>query len=192
MDNDLRKQIYNNFNLKETDELIEIWQKNDRVEWAEDAFNVIQKILQERLGELPPQNEPILEYTDDNEDQDIEDESESEFLIDDENPPEFYNPYEVLRLEKWLYKAAIASIIASAVSSLLGLGQMQKIVLSFFGINGSGWDFAAWLIAIIILVFAVGLQSIILYFPLKALGSILKILMEMEFNSRGVPKTKPA
>ena len=180
MSNSLHQQIYNNFNLKETDELVEIWQKNDRVEWAEDTFNVIREILQERLEELPRQDEPILQHSDDSEDEDSED------------LPEFYNPHEVLRLEKWLYKAAIASVIASVLSSLLGLKQMQQIVLSYFIVNGPGWNSVSWLIAIVIFIFAVGLQSIILYFPLKALGTILKILMEMEFNSRGVAKTKNA
>ena len=180
MSNELRKQIYSNFNLKETDELVEIWQKNDRVEWSEDAFSIIQEILQERLGELPSQNEPILEYTDD---------SEGE---DDENLPEFYKPREVLRLEKCLNWAAIASIVASIISSLLGLKQMQQIVLSYFIVNGSGWDLVSWLIATVIFIFVVGLQSIIIYFPLKALGTILKILMEIEFNSRGIVKTKNA
>jgi hypothetical protein len=185
MSNDLHKQVYNNLNLKETDELVEIWQKNDRVEWTEDTFNIIRDILQERLGELPPQDEPILEYTDADEDDEVE------FLIDEENPPEFYNPHEVLRLEKWLYKAAIASIVASAVSSLIALPQTQRIVLSYF-MGNMEWNFVAWLITIVIFVFAVGLQSIVIYFPLRALGSILKILMEMEFNSRGVAKTKNA
>lgn len=173
MSNDLRKQIYDNLNLKETDELVEIWKKNDRVEWAEDTFNIIRDILQERLGELPLQDEPILEYTDGNEDE-------------NEDLPELYNPREVLRLEKWLYRAAIASIVASVISSLLGLPQTQRIVLSYFLVNGSGSDFVAWLIAIVIFTFAVLLQSILIYFPLKALGFILKMLMEMEFNSRGM------
>ena len=50
----------------------------------------------------------------------------------------------------------------------------------------------AWLITIVVFVFVVGLQCIVIYFPIKALGSILKILMEMEFNSRGVAKRKDA
>jgi hypothetical protein len=191
MSNDLRKQIYISFNLKETDELLEIWQRNDHVQWSEDAFSVIQEILQERLGEVPSQGEPILEYLDNNEDEDTDNETDFEVLIDDENLPEFYNPHKVLRLEKWLYKAAIASIVASVVSSLITLPQLQQIVLSYF-MNNTEWNFVAWLIAIVAFVFAVGLQSIIIYFPLKALGSILKILMEMEFNSRGVAKTKNA
>ncbi len=191
MSNDLRKQIYNSLNLKETDELLEIWQKNDHVQWSEDAFSVIQEILQERLGEVPPQGEPLLEYQDDYEDEDTDNETDFEFLIDDENPPEFYNPHQVLRLEKWLHKAAIASIIASVVSSLIALPHMQRIALSYF-IGDTSKNSIAWVIAFVIFVFVVGLQSIIIYFPLKALGSILKILMEMEFNSRGVAKAKNA
>lgn len=62
MSDDFRKQIYNNLNLKETDELIEIWKKNDRVEWSELAFDVLRGILQQRLGELPSQDEPVFEH----------------------------------------------------------------------------------------------------------------------------------
>lgn len=190
MSSSLRKQIYNNLNIKETDELVEIWQENNHVEWSDDTFSVIQEILQERLGEIPPQDEPILEYTDDQEN-DIEDETDFEFLIDDENPPAFYNPYEVLRLGKWLQWAAIAAIVASIISSLRELQYTQRIVLGFF-MNNIEMNTVAWLIAIVMFVFAVGLQCILIYFPLKALSSILKILMEMEFNSRGVPKVKNA
>ena len=185
MSNDLRKQVYNNFNLKETDELVEIWQKNDRVEWSEDAFSAIEEILHERLGKLPTQNEPILEHEDMEEETD-EDETDFDVLIDGENPPEFYKPHEVLWLDKWLYRAAIASIIATIISSLIALPQMHNIVLSYFLASGLRWDLIAWLIAIVIFVSAVTLQSILIYFPLKALGFILEILMEMEFRSRGV------
>jgi hypothetical protein len=191
MSNDFRRQIYNNFNLKETDELVEIWQTNDRVEWSDDTFGIIQEILQERLGELPSQNEPILEYADDNKVEVNKDESDFEFLIDNDNPPEFYNPHEVLRLEKWINWAAIASVVASIISSLLELQRMHFIVWGFF-MNNVEKNSIAWLITIVIFVFAVGLQCIVIYFPIRALGSILKILMEMEFNSRGVAKTKNA
>ena len=173
MSNSLRKQIRNNFDLKETEELVEIWQKHDRGAWSADTFSVIQEILQERLGELPPQDDPIWESIDDDEDEDL---------------PVFYNPHEVLRLEKWLGQAAIAAIIAIAASNLLGLQQMQRMVLGGFFMNNTQMNLVAWLIAIVSLVFAAGLQGILVYFPLKALGSILGILMEMEFNSRGAAK----
>jgi hypothetical protein len=62
MTDDLRNQVFNNLNLLETDDLIDIWKKNDRVEWSETAFDVVREILQNRLVEIPKQNEPILEY----------------------------------------------------------------------------------------------------------------------------------
>lgn len=62
MTDDLRNQVFNNLNLLETDDLIDIWKKNDRVEWSETAFDVVCEILQNRLVEIPKQNEPILEY----------------------------------------------------------------------------------------------------------------------------------
>ena len=184
MSDNLRNQIYSNLNLKPTDELIEIWQKNDRVEWTETTFEVLQEILQERLGELPPQNEPVFEY------QEEIDEPGDKVIMDDDNPPVFYEPKEVLWLEKWLYRAAIAAIVATIVSSLLELPRMQSIVWSYFTYKPESSS-AAWLISIVIFSFAAGLQCILLYFPLKALGSILKILMEMEFHSRA-PKTRNA
>lgn len=55
MSNDFRKYLYNNLNQKSTEELIEIWQENDREEWSDIAFESIQEILQNRLETLPPQ-----------------------------------------------------------------------------------------------------------------------------------------
>lgn len=44
--------------LKETDELLEIWSENDRLEWSDIAFAAIHSILLERLGNVPPQGTP--------------------------------------------------------------------------------------------------------------------------------------
>ena len=178
MSSDFRKQIYNNLNQKETDELVEIWQKNDRVEWREETFDVVRDILLVRLGELPPQDEPVLEH--------IESDYEDEIDGKSDNAPVFYQPQKVLWLDKWLNRAATAAIVASIVSSLLELPGLQRITLSYFIGNNMEWDTVAWLIALVVFSFTIGLQSILIYFPLKALGSILKILMEMEFNSRGL------
>ena len=92
MNNGLRKTIFDNFLLKETDELVEIWITNDRVEWSDTAFEVIQEILEQELDELPPQNEPIFEYIKqsvyDSDDQDL---PWSKFT-DPENAPLLYKP----------------------------------------------------------------------------------------------------
>jgi hypothetical protein len=56
MDENLRDQIFNNMNIRETDDLIEIWKANNTSEWSELAFDVVKEILIKRLGELPAQN----------------------------------------------------------------------------------------------------------------------------------------
>lgn len=61
MSDDFRDQIYNNLNLKDTDELVKIWEENDRSEWTDMTFEVLRGILQERLGTLPSQSEPFYE-----------------------------------------------------------------------------------------------------------------------------------
>lgn len=62
MDEDFHNQLINSFNLRSTDELLEIWTLNDRVEWTDDAFKAIQEILLDRLGSIPLQNPPIIKY----------------------------------------------------------------------------------------------------------------------------------
>ena len=55
MNDDLRRQNFRSLNQKETDELVEIWQKHDQNEWTELAFDVVREILQNRQVELPSQ-----------------------------------------------------------------------------------------------------------------------------------------
>lgn len=55
MTSDFRDQLYANLNLKETSELLAIRRENDRTAWSDDAFNVIDEILQERLNRVPAQ-----------------------------------------------------------------------------------------------------------------------------------------
>jgi tetratricopeptide (TPR) repeat protein len=54
MDNKSLAQTYRDIFLKETDELLEIWQNGNYDEWEEDAISIISEILKERLGYLPP------------------------------------------------------------------------------------------------------------------------------------------
>lgn len=66
MSDGFRNQVFDTLNQRETDDLVEIWKKNDRVEWSELAFDVMQEILQNRLEEVPRQNKPIFEYVEEN------------------------------------------------------------------------------------------------------------------------------
>lgn len=57
----LYTQIYKKLQEKETEELLEIWQQNNRDEWSDNAFTAIHEILLERLGSEPPQQEALAE-----------------------------------------------------------------------------------------------------------------------------------
>ena len=49
----MKAQIHDNLRLRDTEDLLEIWQRADHEEWTDLAFEVVQEILLERLGEIP-------------------------------------------------------------------------------------------------------------------------------------------
>ncbi len=56
MSKDLGRQEYvirANLEARETEDLLEIWHLHDTAEWTDTAFDVLQDILLERLGEVP-------------------------------------------------------------------------------------------------------------------------------------------
>ncbi len=76
MSDKLRAQIYNNLIIKDTEDLLEIWQNSDTSEWTEEAFEIVKEILIKRLGYVPPQSnqaqvrqslENVARYIDNNE-----------------------------------------------------------------------------------------------------------------------------
>lgn len=185
MNTSLRKQIYENMDLRDSEELIMIWKTNDRVEWSDEAFEVIAEILRGRGVELPQQSEPVYEHHDEQEDVDeLDGFSELELkIIDDENPPEFYDPFQVIKFGRWLELAAIISVILSVAVSLMNYQGTRNLVLTFFfGAPAPG--FVVFILTVLFMLIGTGLQVLLTYFPLKALAHILRILMEMEFNSR--------
>jgi hypothetical protein len=87
--------MYNELNLKETEDLLEIWNTNDHEDWSDSAFEVIKQLLSERLGEVPLQEL----QRDEQESESLKDEGLDGWeakLLDEENQPEFYNTLEVL------------------------------------------------------------------------------------------------
>lgn len=48
---------------KETEELLEIWKKNDTAQWTPEAFETIREILLERTGSLPGQDDKTAKGT---------------------------------------------------------------------------------------------------------------------------------
>ncbi len=88
MSDELRDQIYNNMNMRDTDELLGIWQANNRYDWTDMAFDVIRQILQQRIGQLPEQDEPV--YDEDTEDTAADEEDEAE--VEEATTPELADP----------------------------------------------------------------------------------------------------
>ena len=61
MDDDLRAQIYNELKLRETEDLIKIWQEKNLDEYEKYTFEMVREILLERLGYLPSQSAQSVE-----------------------------------------------------------------------------------------------------------------------------------
>jgi tetratricopeptide (TPR) repeat protein len=53
MNNQQVENIQKELNLRETEDLVEIWEEHDKSQWTETAFKAIQNILTNRLGEAP-------------------------------------------------------------------------------------------------------------------------------------------
>jgi hypothetical protein len=182
---EFRKQLYNNLNMRETEELTAIYEYNDHYEWDDLTFEVIKEILQKRLNEVPTQGKPVYEEN-----------KTDEYEYDEEdivgvNAPVFYKPKETLWVVAWLNRAAIASLIISFLLNINNLAQTERVVLGTVFGGHLEWEYLAWVFAFINLLLTVGWTFVTVYIPLKALEFILKILMETEFNSRVPVKEEP-
>jgi hypothetical protein len=73
----LRDLLFQRMQEKETEELIAIWREHDQSTWTAEAFEIVEKILIQRLGQLP---EP--DTSDDETDEDDEEETVVEYPTD--------------------------------------------------------------------------------------------------------------
>jgi hypothetical protein len=162
---------------------MEIWETNNRVEWSDTTFEVLREILQERVGDVPPQNDPILDEEDVLEDDADDPEDWKANLLEREDQPELYNTQDVINLIEMINKVAVAAVV---IYILLGLLSLSFIRTIFQGAMFTSADLMQALPNILYTFLTMALMIAIIYFPLKALSLILRILMEMEFNSRKV------
>lgn len=182
MSTELHQQIYQNMNLKETDELLAIWQRNDREAWSDEAMQIVKDILTERNVEIPEQTGTA----DDHEGEDAPDDGLEEWeirLLEAENQPDFYDSIEVIDLKKKINLTARAVVIAYALESIV-LFQWYVSMIQFYFPNFRQYTLWIHLISLIVAVLGTAITIAIAYYPLKALSNILRILMEMEFRSR--------
>ncbi len=182
MSSKFREEIHNSMNLREAEDLLSIWQTNDRNEWSDIAFDVIKEILQQRSVEIPAQSEPSQSIEKEDGDNDDEFTGAEIKIIDDENPPDFYNPFEVLNIVKQIRWAAKAMIVLTIIYNLFVSSRSYYIVLSFFP-QDTGSPLV-YLLTFLLVATNTAMSILIIYLPLQALAHLLTVLMEMEFNSR--------
>jgi hypothetical protein len=183
MSDELRDQIFNTLRLRETDELLEIWITNDRVEWSDNAFEVIQEILNQRLGELPKQKNPVLEHFAPDSIENYEASSLREIFKNPERKPFFYNPKQVLEMVVGMNRTSILAIVIIFFSNVPEFIKVHEIIRPVFPTNPA-WNGVALQISIIVGLSLTILESIVVFFSLRGLAAALRILMEMEHNSR--------
>jgi len=184
MSNELRKQIFNELNLRETDDLLEIWQTNDHAEWSDDTFQVIEEILKSRGEEIPKQDKPVYEHIEEDKDEDLDFSDLEIKIIDDENPPDFYNPFDVIKTRKQIEMVARIMVVLIVIYSLVNYSTSFRIVQGFSPANPN--SLIVYIITFLMIILNAAIGTLTIYFPLTALSRILTILMEMEFNSRKV------
>jgi hypothetical protein len=102
---------------------------------------------------------------------------------DDESMPVFYKPQDVLWLEKWISRASFAVIGLTAVISIFDFSRAKQITSVYFT-NQPGADLSANITAGVLIALNIIFVSALYYSLLKSLSSALKILMEVEHNSR--------
>lgn len=178
MSAELRNQIRANLGSKSTEELLEIWQTNDRVEWSDLAFEVLAEILKERIGALPGQGEPVLDH-DEEPDDDLDDWEAK--ILDSEDQPELYDTIEVIDLIRNIKKVATATIVIYIFANLINT---RLYTLLTDGAVSFSPDLFSVIWELIYILVLTALRVSLVYFPLMALVQILRILMEMEFTSR--------
>ncbi len=173
MTDSLREQIAANLRTMSTDELLALWVTNDRTNWSDTAFEAAASILTERGVTLPEQNPPVAES-------EVDDESEEELEDEPQGEPVFYRPDEVFSLARtigWLAPTSVVITVLGGVPSSIALVRFYS---QYFPDR-----FLATLITVPLGIVVLAVQCALVYFGLKALSAVLRMLMEMEFDSRG-------
>ena len=164
----LRYQILLNMQEKTTDELLEIWKRNDQEEWTKDAFEVIEDILQERLGQVPAQNPPPSD-----EEMDMVDEAGEEDEDADEESDSFHSQRIILGISSLADLASRLVLIVGAI--LIGI----RILVAIQDISSSNAGLS--------LLYSVGASIItwgVNYIILQAISLGLLLFLDIEWNTR--------
>ena len=157
---------------------------NNKKEWSEAAFEAIKEILNGRGVEIPEQGIFVSDKTE-NGGNETESEEFTELetkILDDENPPAFYDPFEVLKISDWTEFVAKVTVGFALVYTLTQYSTFRNIIHSYYANNPIPFLEVFLTLVLITISFVIGAGFT--YFTLMALSKGLRILMEMEYNSR--------
>lgn len=183
MSNSEHDTIYSNLNLLETEELTDIY-LNREDEFTELGFKVVQEILLKRLGSLP-------EFEPDSITEQDEADGEEPGAADENEPvgefaPEFYQPQNIVRLEKWLYLAGRAALVAMAYFTLNFYTSLNDSIGGLFPVAMRN-SFIVIALTILGVMLDYVLNVAVIVLPLIGIAKLLRILTQMELDSRSVP-----
>ncbi len=169
------QEVLRQMEAKETDELLQIWQENDREAWTEEAFDAVRKILLERLGELPAQGLP-------EEEEPAEDESEEDGRL--------ILPYPTDKKLIWIadWSNRLSGVVL-AIGIIEAMIRFISVVVSQFSNLGPNTAFIIFMGLFV----AVGsvLSYAFLYLVMQAITEIIYLLLDIRELSRPAQATIP-
>jgi hypothetical protein len=117
----------------------------------------------------------------------LENDLNKRIVDDDTSEPVFYKPEEVIRLTRWISRAMIALIGIVAIISLFSFQNSRDLSFSYV-FNLPNAEVLANLLGGIIVGLNIIFVSGLYLFLLKCLNYALRMLMEIEHNSRFAKK----
>jgi hypothetical protein len=155
-----KQQIQQRMQEKDTEELLDIWKRNDRSEWTDVAFEVVREILVERIGEAPPQNTPGTDVSDEEDEEDT-----------------FHNTRRITLLAEIALKLSWLFVIWGVVfTGILYYQHLQNRYYSNQNFLDLVSNFGAPLMIPFLCVF--------MFVLCRAIGEGLYVLLDIEANSR--------
>lgn len=166
-----QERIYRRLRLWKTEDLLDALRSRDEAEWTPEALAVIERIVEERLGEVPNFEEEIEE-----------DEAAHEDALAGPTPV-FYDPEEARMLlalwwqaRKWL---------------ILGLVAINFWVVWTWHRSGHG-ELAWWVVDLAVMLMALVMEVFLLWWGMGVLAAMLKALLRIEAQTRPKEETEGA
>jgi len=164
-----RQSVYRRLQLWETEDLLDVLRTRDEEKWTPEALEVVERIVKERLGEVPSFEE------------------DDEALVVEEDTlgdsPVFYDREEAMRLlslwfraRKWLIWAILAINFWVVWTWHRPYANTQALVV--------------WGVDLLIMLIGVILEVFVLWWVMGVLASILKALLRIEEQTRPPEETE--